>query len=236
MQVPYLKPQLNYYQDINVMTSMTDQVYQAIYEEIINGTLHPNQKLHIAQLAEKFDVGLSPIREALSRLIATNLVIAISQRGFKVASISREDLDDIYTTRTFIEKIALKLSIEKGDENWEGELISAFHCLSHTESKMDQLDFTSYQRWEKHHRAFNLKLIGACGLNHLLQIQEKLYHETERYRRIWVFAGMQENRVLKFSVKQKALMEAALARDTEKATHLLEEHFAHAKKLIAQYL
>ena len=42
------------------MTSRTDEVYQAIYEDIMKGTLYPDQKLHIAQLAEKFDVQVSP--------------------------------------------------------------------------------------------------------------------------------------------------------------------------------
>ncbi len=218
------------------MTSRTDEVYQAIYEDIMKGTLYPDQKLHIAQLAEKFDVGLSPVREALSKLTATNLVIAMSQRGFKVAPISLADLNDIYATRTHIEKIALALSIEKGDANWEAELLAAFHRLSQIEKKTKIAEMMEYRLWEKHHRAFNLALISACGLSHLLRIQENLYQETERYRRIWVFAGLEDHQVLQFSEKQKAIMDAALDRDAHKATTLLEQHFANAQKLIEKYL
>jgi GntR family transcriptional regulator, carbon starvation induced regulator len=216
------------------MSSYTEDVYHAIYEKIIDGKFPPGAKLHIAKLAELFGVGLSPIREALSRLIATNFVKVISQRGFIVAPLSITDLNDIYTTRTHIEKISLTLSIKQADANWEANLLAAFHRLSQIERKTKIDTFEEYKVWEKYHREFNLALIANCGLNHLLMIQEKLYHETERYRRIWFHAGLKKDNVLKFSYKQKAIMEAALAHDVKKATQLLEEHFERAKKMISE--
>jgi GntR family carbon starvation induced transcriptional regulator len=218
------------------MDSLSDKAYHKIYEEILCGNLRPNQKLHIAQLAKKFEVGLSPVREALSRLTATNLVKAESQRGFKVAPMSLEDLNDIYTTRAHIESIALTLSIEKGGAEWEAALVASFHLLSQTEKSLEKLTEETYNQWELRHRAFNYNLINACGLKHLLQIQEKLYYETERYRRIWVFAGLRENRVLSFSAKQKNIMKAALSRDATKAVSLLVQHYENARRLIAQSL
>lgn len=218
------------------MSSQTEVIYQAIYENILDGTLSAGEKLHIGKLAKRFAVGLSPVREALSKLTGTNLVIAISQRGFKVLPLSLEDMDDLYTTRIQIEKIALTLSIEKGDANWEANLLAAFHLLSQAEKKETLNTIEDYKFWEKHHRVFNLALIAACGLKHLLIIQEKLYQQTERYRRIWFLAGLKKNSILTFSTKQKLIMEAALARDVEKAASLLEDHFENAKTLISDYL
>lgn len=218
------------------MSSYTEEVYHAIYEKILDGIFLPGEKLHIAKLAEMFEVGLSPVREALSRLTATNFVEVISQRGFKVASLSIEDLNDIYSTRTHIEKIALTLSIECGDANWEANLIAAFHRLSHIENKTKLNSLEDYKTWEQYHREFNLALIASCGLNHLLMIQKKLYSETERYRRLWFLSGLKKNKTLQFSIKQKLIMEAALTRDAKKAGDLLQEHFEHAKKIISEYL
>jgi len=218
------------------MRSRTEEVYQAIYEEILNGDLIPNQKLLIAKLASKYDVGLSPIREALSQLVATNLVLAMPQRGFRVAPISFQDLKDVYSTRELIEQLALKLSIEKGDEMWEADLLASFHRLSHIEKKTTVTTFKEYQHWEKAHRAFNVALIGACGLIHLLRVQENLYRETERYRRIWFLAAMKKHQAIQFSEKQEAIMQAALVRDEPTATALLHQHFENAQKLMAEYL
>lgn len=218
------------------MSSHTEDIYQAIYEKILDGSFPPGQKLHIAKLAALFGVGLSPIREALSRLTATQMVIARTQRGFIVAPLSLEDLNDIYTTRNWIEKIALKLSVEKGDTNWEAQLIAAFHRLSQVERQEHVNTSEKYKVWESCHRQFNLALIAACGLKHLLQIQEQLYQQTERYRRLWFHSGLQKNNVLLFSRKQKAIMEAALNRDVKTASDLLEKHFAAAQEVISKAL
>ncbi len=218
------------------MSSCADKVYETIYEKILDGSFAPGERLHIAKLAHMFDVALSPVREALSRLTATDLVIAQSQRGFKVAPISIEDLKDIYATRTLIEQIALTRSIEQGDDNWEAGLLATFHRLSQIEKKMELDTLKKYKEWEKLHRAFNEALISACGLQHLLLIQQKLYQQTERYRRIWFFAGLEKKNVLKFSIKQKSIMEAALARDVGKAVQLLAKHFEDAQKMILVFL
>lgn len=218
------------------MRSRSEKVYQCLYEEILNGDLAPNQKLHIAKLAKKYGVGLSSVREALSQLLATNLVHSSPQKGFKVVPISLEDLHDVYTTRSLVEQMALKRAIEQGDVEWEVNLVAAYHRLSTMENRMSIAKRKEYQIWEKAHRSFNLALIGACGLQHLLIIQERLYQETERYRRIWFLAGMKKHQVIRFSEKQKDIMQAALARDTSRAMELLQQHFENAQALISDYL
>jgi GntR family carbon starvation induced transcriptional regulator len=169
--------------------TLVDKIYQCIHEDIISLRLQPSQRLHIAQLAAQYEVGPGPIREALSRLISTQLVITLSQRGFRVAPLSMDDLQDVYQTRSNIEAIALTLSIEKGDDRWEADIISSHHLLVKYETEHPLNHIDEYKEWEKRHRAFNLALINACGLTHLLQIQQQLYNLTERYRRQWLLAG-----------------------------------------------
>ena len=117
------------------MSSHSDRIYEKIYLDIVSGELKPTQRLHIAELAKKYGVGLSPIRDGLAKLTATDLVIAFSQKGFRVAPISLEDLKDLYASRTIVELAALKLAIEKGDVNWEAELLASIHRLSQYEKQ-----------------------------------------------------------------------------------------------------
>ena len=126
----------------------------------------------------------------------------------------------------------MTLSIEKGDADWEAELLAAYHRLSHVEKTTKFTSFEDYLVWEKYHRAFNRALISACGLKHLLSVQEKLYQLTERYRRIWFLAGLKAHRALPFSLKQKQIMDASLARNLRQALKYLEKHYAQATKLI----
>lgn len=216
------------------MNTLTDTIYEEIYEDIISGSLQPGQKLHIASLAEKYNVGLSPIREALSRLSASDLVTAKSQRGFIVAPISQTDLHDLYKTRSYIEETALSLSIKNGDDSWEANILATFHSLAKFETQQIK-NKEEYKEWEKRHRAFNLALINACNLNYLLQIQKKLYDLTERYRRQWLLAGLKNKNGLQHAKDQKKIMNAALARDSQLATKLLHKHFENAVQIIEAY-
>ncbi|MCE5318726.1 MAG: FCD domain-containing protein [Parachlamydia sp.] len=218
------------------MESLTDNVYNLIYEDILMVRLKPGQRLHIAGLAKQYGVGLSPVREALSRLTATDFVVATPQKGFRVAEASQKDLEDLYATRTAVEEIALKMAIEKGDESWEAGIMAAYHRLSQYEKRSPLKSMEDYQEWEKRHRAFNLALITACGLCHLLQIQEKLYRQTERYRRLWLLAGLEGGKPLRYAIRQKPLMDAVLARDSDKACFCLREHFKKAQIAISKLI
>lgn len=214
---------------------LVDEIYESIQEEIISNKLLPGQRLHIAQLAEQYNVGSGPVREALSRLLSTELIIAISQKGFRVAPISRSDLRDIYKTRVHIEALALRLSIENGDDTWEAGIIAAHHRLVKFESECKINKPEDYKEWESRHRAYNLALINACGLTYLLRIQHQLYNLTERYRRQWLMAGIKKIDGLPYAKDQKKIMDATLARDTTLATKLLLKHFESAIGIIESY-
>lgn len=217
------------------MKTLIDSIYAKIHEEIVSGHLHPGQKLHISQLASHYQVGLSPIREALSRLLATELVTAVSQKGFRVATVSLKDLNDIYTTRAHIEALALQLSIEQGTDEWEAKIIAAHHRLAKFESEHPIRNADDYKEWEIRHHAFNLALIDACGLTHLLRIQYQLYNLTERYRRQWLMAGIKQSHGLPYAKEQKKIMDATLARNAELATKLLRKHYENAIEVIGAH-
>lgn len=217
------------------MTTLIDSIYEKIHEEIIACHLCPGQKLHISQLAAHYEVGLSPVREALSRLLATELVTTISQKGFRVAAVSLADLQDIYQTRAHIEALALRLSIEQGNDEWEANIVASYHRLIKFESGHSIKKIEDYKEWETRHRAFNLALINACGLKHLLRIQSQLYQLTERYRRQWLMTGIKRIDGLPYAKEQKKMMDAALARDPTLATKLLHKHFEAATEVIASH-
>ncbi len=212
--------------------TFVDKIYQLIQEDIISNRLLPGQRLHISQLAEQYKVGPGPIREALSRLLATELVVAISQKGFRVALISETDLNDIYKTRAYIESLALRLSIESGNDKWEADILAAYYRLAKFESEQNIKNAKDYKEWENRHRDFNFALINACGLQHLLRIQNQIYNLTERYRKQWVMAGMMKNKGLIYAKEQKKIMDATLARDSKTATQLLQKHYEKAVKII----
>src|SRR5579863_10461058 len=109
--------------------TLTERAESSLEAAIVKGQLLPGMKLRIAEIAKQFGVSATPMREALSRLVSRGLVVAVGQRGFRVAPTSAEDLADITVTRVALESAALRRAVRVGDARWEGEIISSLHQL-----------------------------------------------------------------------------------------------------------
>ncbi|MFC6762278.1 GntR family transcriptional regulator [Sulfitobacter porphyrae] len=90
------------------------QVVAKLRHDILHGILAPGAKLNLDKLRESMDVGLSPLREAVTRLVVEGLIEAEAQRGYTVASISVSNLDEVCALRLELEPYALRKSIENG--------------------------------------------------------------------------------------------------------------------------
>ena len=68
---------------------LTEQAYQTLRESILRGTIVAGERLKIDVLQRDLDVSSSPLREALNRLVAENLVVADERRGFRAGTLDR---------------------------------------------------------------------------------------------------------------------------------------------------
>ena len=81
-------------------------------------------------LASTYGVGVSPLREALSRLASERLVTASGQRGFRVPPVSAAEMWEVIRLRQLLEREALADAIARGDAAWESAIVAAFHRLT----------------------------------------------------------------------------------------------------------
>ena len=79
--------------------NLSEQAYDRIRRDILNGSLFPDERLQIDTVSQRYAIGAVPIREALNRLSSEGLVERRSHRGFCVASISLADLSELVQTR-----------------------------------------------------------------------------------------------------------------------------------------
>jgi DNA-binding GntR family transcriptional regulator len=166
----------------------------------------------------------------LSRLATSGLVTAEGQRGFRVASASIAEITDISMVRKEIEGLALSLSIEHGDDNWEAELVAARHRLALLE-KGSSKDVEDEEVWEARHREFHTALISACHSPWLLRIAGLVNDQFDRYRRLAVDNSLSGTPT---SLEHQKIMEAALRRDAGGAINLFQEHIDDARQLIVK--
>ena len=88
----------------------TEQVYEMLRSELLNGVLQPSHKLKMVELTERFGASQSVIREALTRLTEQGLLVATPQRGFRVRDLSIQDIAELTETRIQVESLALRLA------------------------------------------------------------------------------------------------------------------------------
>lgn len=214
-----------------------ESAYLNLRNDILHGQLTPGQPLRLESLKTQYGLSFSPLREALNRLHAERLVVNDPPRGFTVAPISSAEMHDVMGVRILIESEALRLSVEKGDDDWETELVAAFHKLDLQSRRIREaehaVDDEALMQFETRHHEFHRALLTACGSPRLLALFEQLYAETQRYR-LPIFRGEgQTASGRNLSAEHSQIMEAALARQADTAVRLLQVHYRRTAEDIA---
>jgi GntR family transcriptional regulator, carbon starvation induced regulator len=207
--------------------TQSNRMFDRLRGEILACRLLPGSKLRINDIAESAEVSLGAVREALSRLGAEGLVIAESQKGYRVAPLSADDLEDLTEARVEIERIALARSIVRGDLEWETNLVAAWHRLSKISERLPE-DLSLLDQWVIAHAGFHAALVAACGSNKLLQVRSQFYQQSERYRR---YSGIVDSKRDVFA-EHRRIFEGTIARDSAAATKEIADHLRLTAEII----
>ena len=209
--------------------SQTTLAYQTIRGDILSGRHGPGNKLKIQELAARLDVSPGAVREALSRLVAEQLVTSRDQRGFAVAPLSIADLEDLTTLRCDIEAIALRRSVELGDISWEARIVAAEHRLRGSNASAGPSTAPGlHPEWVASHAAFHSALVDACGSPRLIALHAKLYEQSERYRTLSVRSESKRD----VAKEHSKIAKYALARDADGLVDAINQHIRLTTKLI----
>ncbi len=217
--------------------SQAERAYRRLRSEILHGELMPGERLRAAELQDRFQLGLTPIREALMRLSSENLVDAETNRGSRVSEASLAEFADLMATRRIIERTCLSAAILGGDAAWEAEIVAAMHLLSRTPLPADSNDRGAAAQWEAQHRRFHGALVAACGSEWLLRFWNTLADHSERYRKIRLLHHREGRaEVRDVNSEHQEIMAAVLDRDVGRATALMDAHLSATEMSVARLL
>jgi len=200
-------------------STLAQQCYEQLQYEIIEGILKPGEKLKVEPIKQRFGVGQSPIREALSRLTAFGFVASEDNKGFRVASVSEADVRDTYEIFLEIELLALKLAMKKGDDAWQAQIVAALYKLGLLENSTEPI---SYAMWAERNYNFHVALITGCKSPLLLEIRKNVYLKFERYCRMAY--QLTENALSYNHEEHQKIAEAVITRDVKLVKKLMTYH------------
>ena len=198
-----------------------DAAYRSLRADMVLGRLPPGRKLRLEGLREGYRVGVSTLREALTRLASEGLVVAEGQRGFSVAPVSPADFAEVADLRLLLERRAIRESFAAGDLDWEGRVVGAAHKLAVLEHRLLAGEAAEPALWKRYDLEFHQALIEACGSAVLIETYAAVY---DRYLRHQMVALAFPGEIA--AGQHAALRASALSRDAEGACRILDAHVA----------
>lgn len=206
----------------NTSLTAAAQAYAKLRDDILRGVLAPLKRLRLNDISARYGCGAIPMREALNRLAAEDLVIHAEQRGFAVAPMSAQALRDLARARSLLAEVAVREAVLNGDAAWEERVLVSYHRLS----KIARSD----PGFEPMHREFHSALVSGCGSQWIVTLSERLFNHAERYRNLSrrLQAASRED-------EHKRIVEAALARRVDEAVALSKRHVEITAEIILQH-
>jgi DNA-binding GntR family transcriptional regulator len=219
--------------ELIVTTSLADEIAFRLETAILDGLYPPGSRLPQEELCERFAVSRTPVREALRKLQAKNLVVVIPNKGATVRLLSRKELLDIYAVRAELEGYSCELAAARITDSCITELDRA---QAELEEAVGEAAAAGPQLRMKHANDwFHTAIHQAAGNAPLLQVIKDLGDRcpkdyTSRALRI-------SPEVREINIDEHRRIRAALgAGDGRAARQAMQEHILHARTVIAAYL
>ncbi|WEH42437.1 GntR family transcriptional regulator [Streptomyces sp. AM 2-1-1] len=192
--------------------SRTQFVLEAVKHAILTGQLLPGQALVETELAARFGVSKTPVREALKTLAGTGLVVMSQYKGAAVRLVDAEMAREVYDVRLLLEPEALRRTITCG-----ASLDAAREALERADSSTDKADRSLANR--DFHRALYL----PCGNPLLGRMLDEVRDQAALVSTVaWAADPSWERE----AAEHREILRLALAPDPAGAAAALHDHIA----------
>jgi len=200
----------------NRRNTAADRVYLALRDAILSWELKPREPLFEDDVAEKYKVSRTPVREALRLLSTEDLVRFTPGRGAYVTEVSIKTITDVYQIIQNLESLAAQLTAE------QRHLPREFDELARQFENATNLILEN--RFDEYHaltrRMYNL-IATTAGNEHLTRMLENLWQQALRFRRL---SYTNSERLLQTVTEHKLILQAILDHDGPKAADLVKRH------------
>jgi DNA-binding GntR family transcriptional regulator len=206
-----------------------EYVYQSLRGAIMRGELPPGQRLVIDEIARRLEVSAIPIREALQSLQAEGLVVSAPHVGATVASISQDEIHEVFAIMEGLETVAVREAAARlTDEQGEG--------LRTIVTDMDgTVDRREFERWAEMNGRLHRSIGEVAAMPLLREMTDRALSRWERLRRHY-FQGVLVPRVEQAQREHRELLAALVARDPDEAERVVRAHNRNAQAAYSVFL
>jgi len=157
------------------LASLAERVYAALRNEIMTCELEPGRDLSEAELAARFEVSKTPVREALALLRTEGFIRSFPRRGYQVVPVTFGDINELFELRTILESAAAELACQRITAADLDQLTTLADVI------YDRAEQLTLKRFIDANRDFHLAIARASGNERLNQQIVRTISELERF-------------------------------------------------------
>lgn len=193
-------------------------------DEIRSGALEPGSRLRQVEVARRFAVSTTPVREAFAALEREGMLVSSAQRGVVVFRPSSEDLRELYEIRIPLEALATEKAVPRLD----AEDLQALSAL------LSQMDGTADRHaYQELNRAFHARIYAAAGRPRLQRMIMDLRDTSTAYLRLYINLAPTAADTYR---EHDAIFEAISARAPKRAATAMTAHLQRTVDHVSEEL
>lgn len=208
-------------------TLLVDQIYQKIKEEVLYKHLEPGKKINPRTISEDYNISVTPVKQALNRLVTEGLVESIPHRGMIVKPLSSKDLQDSLEARNMIELYCVPFILQtaKNDPKFIQELIDN---LNEFEIAISEADKTgNYLKQNSLDFQFHALLVSSTRNERICKLYESVgVHMTMFY----LYGSRHRERFEECLGEHQEIFQSIQSDDSEVLTKAINSHIANVFK------
>ncbi len=187
-------------------------VVNKLREAILHGYLKPGQRLDLDEITNMLGVSKSPVREAIRTLAAEGLVQVVPHRGVSIPELSNQEIEEIYTIRSVLEGMAVRIAVPNLDKD----------ALAQLETVLVEMETTANaERWVALNRKFHESIYVAAHRPRLLALIDQLRNTSAPYIRQFIRSP---EYIEEAANDHRAIFQACVRHDAAEAERLTQKH------------
>jgi len=199
---------------------MRDGVYDRIRADILACVLTPGAIIQEKELAARYEVSKSPVRDALLRLQEQGLIEVMPRKGYRVRPISLADAKDLYETRILLEKACIKRAIEEAADE-DLAVLDQFRSVEENGGLAE---------WVTYNRDFHRTVAHLSGNARLTKMAQEVIDQFDRLTFVGVSTAPSGASSEKLVKEHCDIIDAIQSRDKTKASRLINAHVMKSQK------
>ncbi len=205
--------------------TLREKILENIRDSILNGTLKAGERVSEPELAERYGISRTPIREAFRQLESEGYLTVVPRKGAVVTALTERDVEEFYSIKSILEGYAARLASQALSEKDIERLKTINNRLAKLAASGDVKTFFRV------HNEFHELFIRASGNQKLLELIQQLLQKFDRLR----IASLSLPGRMEISVQEhKKIIEAFEQRDGDRADKLVRKNAAYGGQVLIQ--